>query len=326
MAPCLLVGDIGGTNARFALANPEVPGFSDELTLDCGDFVSTDLAIDAYLAKINAPQPSVVCIAAAGPVVDGDIQLTNSDWSIETPGLESKFAGASVRLLNDFDAIAYSIPLLSASDCIAVGTVPPIDLDKSSFTIGVIGPGTGLGTAGLCRRNGQSFAIGGEGGHVGFAPETELQRELLAQLSKGFDRVAVERLVSGPGIVNVYRALAGILGEKQTQIDAAELFALATEGKDAIATEAVEVFFEVLGQVAGDLALALGAIDGVYIAGGIVKRYPDLVSNSRFRVSFEMKGPYRSMMENIPTSLIMHPQPGLLGASYCAMQMLQGNM
>jgi glucokinase len=326
VAPCLLVGDIGGTNARFAVADAEKPAFSDDLTFDCSEFASADLAIDAYLAEIKAPRPSIVCIAAAGPVVDGNIQLTNSNWSIGTTGLESKFPGAGIFLLNDFDAVAYSIPLLGEADCVAVGKVQAIDLDKESFTIGVIGPGTGLGTAGLCRRNGQSFAIGGEGGHVGFAPTTRLQIDLLAELTQEFDRVPVERLVSGPGAVNIHRALASIRGQANTQTGAADIFALASEGKEDLAIEAVQVFFEVLGQVAGDLALSLGAVDGMYIGGGIVKRYPELLASSRFRASFEMKGPYRSMMENIPTQLIMHPQPGLLGASYCAMQMLHGDM
>jgi glucokinase len=319
-----LIGDIGGTHARFALADPEKPGFSDELESDCGDFASADLAIDAYLAKIDAPQPSVVCIAAAGPVVSGNIQLTNSSWSIETAALEKKFAGASIRLLNDFDAIAWSIPLLGDSDCIVVGSAPPIGLDKNSFTIGVIGPGTGLGTAAFCCRNGQSFVVGGEGGHIGFAPETAVQMELLAEMNKEFDRVPVERLVSGPGIVNICRALAAIRGKKDPNSSAAGIFDSALAGKEPIATETVEIFFEVLGQVAGDLALSLGAIDGIYIAGGIVRRYPELIAKSRFRSAFEMKGPYRSMMKNIPTQLIMHPQPGLLGAGYCALQMLQG--
>lgn len=326
MSACLLVGDIGGTNARFAIASAEKPAFRNEMTFDCADFASADLVVNAYLDKVKAPQPSVICIAAAGPVVDDCIQLTNSSWRIHAAELKQRYPGAAVRLLNDFDAIAYAIPLLRQSDCIAIGTAKPTDLDSENFTIGVIGPGTGLGTAGLCRRNGQSFAIGGEGGHVGFAPETRLQRDLLAELSKEFDRVADEHLLSGPGIVNIYNALARIKGEKADQKIAEEIFDLACKAKHTLAGEATQIFFEVLGQAAGNLALCLGAVDGMYIGGGICKRYPELLAKSRFRSGFERKGPYRSMMENIPTQLITQSEPGLAGASYCALETLRGEM
>ncbi len=320
--PCLLVGDIGGTNARFALADPQTPGFSKEITLKCRDFASAEIAIDAYLKKIGAPQPSAICIAAAGPIVDGNVRFTNNRWSLETSAMEKTFGGASVRLLNDFQAIAYSIPHLQLRNCMPVGSPPPIDLNKPDFTIGIAGPGTGLGIAGLCKRNEQTYPISGEGGHIGFAPETQVQVDLLAQLRDQFDRVCDERLVSGPGVVNIFQALCNIRGEKILPLGAAEIFSLASDGRHMTARESVEIFFEILGQVAGNLALALGAFDGIYIAGGIVGRKPELITNSRFRTGFERKGRHRSLMEKIPTMVIMHPQPGLLGASYCALQTL----
>ncbi len=320
--PCLLVGDIGGTNARFALASSKSPGYSSELTFKCRAFASADLAINAYLREIKAARPDVICFAAAGPIIDGNVRFTNNSWSLGTGELENAFDGASIRLLNDFEAIAYSIPHLVEEDCLSVGLPPPVDLSRSNYTIGIIGPGTGLGTAGLCKRDGQIYPIIGEGGHVGFAPETQVQADILAQLREQFERVCDERLVSGPGIVNIYHALNHIRGETVTHITAADVFSRASDGDDGTAKEAVEIFFEVLGQVAGNLALTLGAFDGIFIGGGIVARKPDLIASSRFRTGFEHKGRYRSLMEKIPTQVILHPHPGLLGASSCALQML----
>lgn len=319
---CLLVGDIGGTNARFALANADSPGFSRAKTFKCRDFASADLAMSAYLQEIKAPQPSVICIAAAGPLVDGDIRFTNNRWSMRTSELEKEFTGARVRLLNDFQAIAYSIPHLGPEEYFPIGLPAPLDLTAGDYTIGIIGPGTGLGVAALCKRGGHVFPIVGEGGHIGFSPETRVQVDLLAQLRDEFDRVSDERLVSGPGIVNIYRALSKLRKQKITHASAAEIFSLAAAGNNPSAAETVQVFFELLGQVAGNLALYLGAAHGIFIAGGIVARNPALIVNSRFRTGFERKGRHRSLMEKIPTCVISHPHPGLLGASCCALEMV----
>lgn len=322
-APCLLIGDIGGTNARFALGNSQSPGFSSELTLKCRDYDSADIAINAYLRKIKAPQPDIICIAAAGPVVDGRVRFTNNNWCLEESELEKTFNGARIRLLNDFEAIAFSIPYLLSEEYMQVGLPALTDLNKDEYLVGIVGPGTGLGTAGLCKKGGRLFPIVGEGGHNGFAPETRVQMKILALLHEQYDRVCDERLVSGPGIVNLYQALARIRNKNVAHITAAEIFSLATKSSDEMAQEAIEIFFEILGQVAGNLALTLGAFDGIFIGGGIVARKPALIANSRFRTGFERKGRHRSLMEKTPTHVILHPHPGLLGVSYCAQQMLQ---
>ena len=147
-----------------------------------------------------------------------------------------------------------------------------------------------------------------------------MQIDLLTVLREQFDRVSTERLVSGPGIENIYWALTRLRGEKRTQLAPAEIFEAAVSNRDELAAEAAHLFFEILGQEAGNLALTLGASDGIYIAGGIAKRYPDFLKNSRFRSGFESKGRYRTLMERIPTQLILHDQPGLLGAAYCVLQ------
>jgi glucokinase len=324
--PCLLVGDIGGTNARFALANAENPGFSHEKTYQCADFASANQAIGAYLKDNNANNPKAICIAAAGPIVDGVVRFTNNSWRIETKDLRNEFDTPGVKLLNDFEAIAYSVPWLQQSDILSVGLPEPKNLKGTDFTLGVLGPGTGLGAAGLCKRGDQISPIVGEAGHLGFAPETQVQVELLSQLRERFDRVSDERLVSGPGMENIYWALSKIRGEKNAQLSAAEIFSAASESGDSAAAESVQLFFEILGQVAGNLALSLGATDGIYIAGGVVKRNLKLIANSRFRTGFEGKGRHRSLMEKIPTQVILYSQPGLLGASYCAIEIMKGNM
>ena len=322
--PCLLVGDIGGTNARFALADPSRPGFSDAATLRCNDYDTAEKAIRAYLDSVKATPPDVICLAAAGPIVDQSVRFTNNHWSLATADLKAVFDTDRVTLLNDFEAIAYSIPFLGPDDCEPIGLPEAGPLSSGDITVGILGPGTGLGAVGLIRCAGRLIPIVGEFGHVGFAPESRLQIDVLSALRERFDRVSVERLVSGPGLENVYWALSRVHGDKTQSPSAKDIFAKAADSSDPRAAEAVQFFFETLGQVAGNLALALTASDGIYIAGGIARRYPEMLANSRFRLGFESKGRHRTLMEVIPTQLVMYPEPGLLGASYYALELLTG--
>lgn len=317
----LLIGDIGGTNARFALADDKKPGFSAEATLKCADFASADDAIKQYLRDAGAKSPDVICLAAAGPIVEQRVRFTNNPWSIAATELAEHFGITRVRLLNDFEAIAYSIPFLDKEHLQPVGLPEPQPLDGEDYMVGILGPGTGLGAVGLRKHGNLLLPIAGEASHGGFAPESQVQIDMLMALRERHDRVSSERFVSGPGIENIYWALCRIHDEQRPQLKAAEIFAKAKDGTDPRAAEAVQMFFEILGQVAGDYALALGARDGIFIAGGIVRRYPELLENSRFRSGFEAKGRHRSLMERIPTQLITHEQPGLLGASYCALEL-----
>jgi glucokinase len=320
----LLVGDIGGTNARFALALPDGSGFGHEKAYKCRDFAQAELAIHAYLDQLGLTQPAAICIAAAGPVIDGKVLFTNNSWSLETEQLANAFPGSRVSLINDFEAIAYSLPYLRETDSITVGPVTAPDLGVSDYNLALLGPGTGLGAGGLCRRNGHVYPVIGEGGHVGYAPETELQTAILVELRKKYERVCDERLLSGPGVTNIYQALAAVSGVTGEAPDPAEIFAMASDCRDDLCVATVDIFFEVLGQVAGNLALSLGAYQGVFIAGGIVAQHPELIVNSRFRQGFEAKGRHRRLMEQISTRAIVHPNPGLLGASYCARSLVQG--
>lgn len=316
---CLLIGDIGGTNARFALATTDRPGFHGVVEVQCEDFASADDAIIHYLETTNTGTPDAVCLAAAGPVVNDSVKVTNNHWDISAADTRADFGIEAVRLINDFTAIAYSIPLLTENEVQTIGGHDHRSLPKDRFDVAILGPGTGLGVAGLCRRGETLVPITGEGGHVGFAPETPLQTEILAVLHERFGRVSAERLIAGSGLENIYQALATIRGEEGNKLSAAEIFV--ARANDRLANETVDVFFELLGQVSGDLALTLGAVDGVYIAGGIAKRYPEILESSRFREAFESKGRRRAFMERIPTRLITYDQPGLLGAAYCVLEL-----
>lgn len=313
----LLIADIGGTNARFALAKHDVVGFEKPKTLKCADFSTATDAIRHYLASVSASKPAAVCLAAAGPVIDDTLVVTNNDWTLSTSDLRSSLGVQSVHLLNDFEAISRSIPHIESQYLEPVGRVSQQSLPDDAFSVAVVGPGTGFGSGGLYKRDGRLVPVVGEGGHIGFAPKSKVQIEILEVLRDRYERVCVERLLSGSGIENIYWALNVLRGERRSHLSAVEIFSAAADGTDADAADATQLFFEVLGQVAGDIALVLGATDGVYIAGGIAKRYPEMLHISGFRNAFESKGHHRSMMERIPTRLITYEEPGLLGAASC---------
>jgi glucokinase len=191
-----LIGDIGGTNARFALASQDSPRYAKELLLPCADFESAHLAIDHFLKKTRAGSPKILCLAAAGPVVAQKVRFTNNRWSLDAKDLASTYAGARVRLLNDFEAIAHSIPFLGPADCLHIGLPEAGALPADQYTVGIIGPGTGLGAVGLKRIDNVNVPIAGEAGHIGFSPATQVQIEVLTVLRQRFDRVSSEPAVS----------------------------------------------------------------------------------------------------------------------------------
>ena len=316
-ATCL-IGDIGGTNARFALLYSDSGGYMEERVYACAEHASLEQGIEAYLRDLGLRGAGAICLAVAGPIVDGAVRFTNSRWTIDERRLRAGFGTGRVRLINDFEAIAHAVPLLGPDDLFRIGKPPAPDLSRGNHRIAVLGPGTGLGAAGLLCRGGRATVLATEAGHVGFAPETAEQRELLARLQARFERVSDERVASGAGLENIYRALNP---EDNDPASAAELFEHARRGQPA-ATRAIHLFFELLGQIAGNLALSLGAFQGIYIAGGIVQQHLDLFPAKRFRSGFENKGRHRGIMARVPTLAIRHPQPGLLGASHAAGRML----
>lgn len=318
--PRLLIGDIGGTFARFALADATAGKYRDMAGYQCADHPSATAAIRHYLKEMAMDLPEEICLAVAGPIVDDAVRFTNNDWNISSKQLKAEFGATQVKLINDFEAKALAITTLADDERLAIGNSTRADLQSDRFTVGIIGPGTGLGAAGLLRREDRDTALVTEAGHASFAPENSLQQEIDSLLRKKYGRVSNERLLSGPGIENIYRALRQIHGKNVNEVGAAQIGGDALAETDDIAVETCELFFEVLGQVAGDFALSTGSFEGIFISGGIVARYVETLRNSKFRSAFENKGRYRSLMQNIPTELITQPQSGLNGASICGVR------
>ncbi|MEM1433086.1 MAG: glucokinase [Pseudomonadota bacterium] len=309
-----LVGDIGGTNARFALVAGD-NAYRQERVFSCESFSDADAAIAAYLDETQTSHLDAIYIAAAGRVMNGACRFMNNHWFIDEAALRARFGCARAGVFNDFVAVAYGLPGLHIDYCTEVGhSMAPVVLEED-FNIGVIGPGTGLGAGALLGRGGQRIPIESEAGHMAFAPESTLQRELLDSLAHRFERVSCERLLSGLGLENIYLGLAEVHGLSVKAQSAAQIFAQSQDRACCIEREATDLFFSVLGQVTGDLALAYGVKQGMYVAGGIVQRYPSMLRESQFRACFTNKGRHSELLERVPTYLVEHPYPGLFGAA-----------
>lgn len=314
----ILIADIGGTNARFALSTEAPQFFTQAQTLEAAEFEHVSDAIDTYLHSHGINQLGSIALAVAGPIRNEKVVFPNSHWSIDCADLRKRYKVENATLLNDWEAISYSLSSLGKNDLINIGgNWGP--LNDADYSVGAIGPGSGLGMSGLLRRDKKLIPLVTEGGHAGFSPENQLQGEILSYLHQKFDdRISRERLLSGPGLVNIHEALCSIHGHDNPGLIAADIAVAGINKTDAICQETFDLFFEMLGQVAGDIALALGAYDGIFIGGGICQRYPAHLAESRFRKGFENKGRHSHLMKDLPTWLISHKNPGLLGASVYA--------
>lgn len=320
-----LLADIGATNARFALSfgNNQL---ERQQVLQCDDFDRVEDAVDAYLLANKITDIQNVCIAAAGPVIDDQIRLTNNHWHVHGRELVKQYQLKNAFLLNDFEAIAYSLPQLSDNQLLPVGYSDASSKQNENFTYVVLGPGSGLGVASLIQRNQTIYPIVTEGGHVGFAPMSDLQSLILKSLSQKYKQISNEMLLSGPGIINIYQTLCEVNNEKPQFQTSAQIGSAADNEEDSLCVQTMELFFEILGQVAGDLALTFAAFQGVYIAGGIVRRYPRLLAKSRFRTGFENKTQHQALLQVTPTYLIVEADPGLIGANYYATSKLHDSV
>ena len=312
-----LVADIGGTNARFALielhAQSEIVLLHQQ-TLRCANYASLLAAVEAYLADINESLTSVdsATLAVAGPVDDDWFAMTNNPWEFSIKATADALALQSLSVINDYTAIAYAIPWLKLDGYVEVGNAKGAD---PTAPVAIIGPGTGLGVGGFVRREEVFIPLNSEGGHSHFAPLNALEIDILHFLVRKYGRVSNERLLSGPGLEDLYQALAHIQDRAVKALTAAEITQAAIDDSDTLASDTVNQFCASLGSVAGDLALCLGAKGGVYIAGGIVPRFIDFFQHSPFRERFTAKGRFSAYNSEIPTRVITAPQPGLLGAA-----------
>ncbi len=308
-----LVADIGGTNARFALVEPDPesgPAPGEPVALPCADFAGIAEACAAAIARLGAA-PRRAALAVAGPVAvpgAGDrVTMTNLDWSFSIRKLCRGLGLERLLVVNDFQAIAWSLPALGGGDVEPIG---PALAAVEGAACAVLGPGTGLGQSGLIPGPDGAAAIAGEGGHVDFAPQDDDQAEIRGLLLGRRDHVALEDILSGPGLVALYKALGALRGLDAPLDDPA---AIAAAGAAEPAGEACAMFARILGQAAGNLALILGAQGGVYIAGGVVPALGARFDHAAFRQGFEAKGRFAPYLRPIPTWLIRHPTPALIG-------------
>src|SRR6185437_14095932 len=259
----VLLADIGGTNARFALTNGRTIGPIEHLHV--ADFPSANDAIAAVLDRHAAEPPAAAVLGVAGPVENNRCHITNSGWLLDGAELTKRFGLASVHLLNDFEALGWSLPGLQPADLFRVGGQAP----TPGAPMLVLGPGTGFGTAGLFMQDNQPLVVVTEAGHATLSATSEREEKVIAQLRRQFGHVSIERVLSGSGLENLYHALALVDGVAAPQRDAAGITHAALDGSCAVSVAALDMFCGFLGGVAGNLALTFCARGGVYIAGGI---------------------------------------------------------
>lgn len=311
----LVALDIGGTNARFALAEVSggrVVSLADPVTLHTADHATFRSAWEHFARTVGKPLPRAVAIAIAGPVHGKTIHFTNNPWVIRPATLRQELDIDRFTLVNDFEAVGHAVAQASDADFVTL-CGPDIPLPDTG-TISIVGPGTGLGVAHIWRDSGQYRVQATEGGHTDFAPLDSLEDSILSRLRKKYPRVSVERVVSGPGIVEIYEALAVIEGRPVQLRDDKAIWQMGMSGEDSLAAAAVERFCLSLGSAAGDIALAQGG-SAVVIAGGLGQRIRDNLLTSGFADRFRAKGRFEAMMAAMPVKLITHPQPGLFGAA-----------
>ena len=312
----LLVGDVGGTNARFALAHiiDGKPVLEHHESFPASEHPTFLGGVKAFIDGC-AVKPTGGVIAVAGPVTDGEIDLTNSPWQVSETELATLGLNP-VRLINDFEALAWGAPVVPADQLASLGG--PDDGEEHS-TIAILGPGTGFGVSALARDiHGNEIAMPSEGGHASFAPGDAVEDEILRILRRRYDRVSIERLICGPGLLNMHRALAEIDGRETHIDDPAQITTDAMENPNSACGATLARFCAILGAAAGDIALTTGARGGIYIAGGIAPRILPFLKASPFRERFERKGRFADYMATIPTRVILHKHAALLGAARVA--------
>jgi glucokinase len=303
----ILLGDIGATNARFTLlSNGTMNAISSFEVAKFGQF-SDALAI---FIKEHSRETRIhqALLAIAGPVRGERVALTNSSWVIDSRELQKRF-GLRVRIINDFEAVALSLPSLTSADLAGIGD----GKSEVGAPMAVLGPGTGLGVACLVDRSDRRAVIASEGGHATLAPACEQEDRIVNQLRKRFGHVSAERAISGSGLESIYQAIAALEGLEIPPLNAAEITKSALSGECQLARRSLQAFCAFLGSFAGNVALTFGARGGVYIAGGISPRILDFLIRSEFRERFEAKGRLQSYLEAIPTYVITHPAAALIG-------------
>jgi glucokinase len=310
-----LLGDVGGTNARFGWQANAHSGIEHVLVLPCAAHETLEAAIRTYLELKSLPMPRAGALGIANPITGDVIRMTNHHWSFSITEMQRSLGLQQLNVINDFTALALALPSIARDNLVQVGgTVAQAYAPKA-----LIGAGTGLGVSGLMPTdaNDHWVAIAGEGGHVTLAAQTESEYRVIELIRQRYGHVSAERVLSGQGLVDLYLALRQL--QKQQPVDvagAAEITAWALQDKDPLALQSIDMFAGFLGSVTGDLALTLGARGGVYLGGGIVPRWLGWFETSQFRERFEAKGRFNAYLKDIPVWVINAAEsPALMGAA-----------
>ncbi|TMO01478.1 glucokinase [Pseudoalteromonas sp. S558] len=314
----ILVADVGGTNARFAL----ITSFDDSKnqftiehnnTFPSADFGSLEKALTLYLSTVSHIKPTRACLAVAGPIKAGQVHLTNLGWHFSVNEFKQHFEFEQLEVINDFAAFAYASPYLDPQQNVTIKTG---QADENA-NIGVMGPGTGFGAACLVRTSHSTSVLSSEGGHISLAAVNELDVLLINELRKEHPHVSVETVFSGPGITHLYKAMAAVKGIPAKNLDAAQISSLANSGECAVCDATLNQFCDWIGSVAGDLALAYGTLGGLFIGGGILPRMQSRLLESRFVERFSQKGIMSQYAGQIPVTLVTQDNIPLIGAAAC---------
>ncbi|MFO8140620.1 MAG: glucokinase [Marinobacter sp.] len=306
-----LVGDIGGTHARFALVERGSVALLHTRTLKCHDYPGPQAAIAEYLASVPGPSVSEACFAVAAPVTGNTVAMTNNHWRFDIDSLRNCFGWRRFHLVNDYTAMALGVLHVPQDKLVPVGG----PAQRQSGALLIMGPGTGLGVSALVPSGQDWLPLSTEGGHVDFAPTDDLESRILNQLRPRFGRVSVERLLCGEGLMNLYQALAVIRALPAELTTPEQITEVALTGSGELAQEALQRFCQILGQVAGNAALTLGSFGGVYLCGGILPAILPFFLTSNFRHEFDNKGRMRPLLAATPVWVVQDTLSGLYGAA-----------
>lgn len=307
----ILIGDIGGTNARFCILLEAGSEPVQLTTVKTADYASIDDAIRSAILDKTSVKPVSTLLAVAGPIESDEIPLTNCHWIVKPKDMLAKLGLSDVIVINDFEAQALAIAALGDDNRERIG---PERADMMASRV-VLGPGTGLGVAGLVYARNMWFPVPGEGGHVDIGPRSARDYQVFPHLEAIEGRIAGEQILCGRGLVNLYRAICTTDGVSPAYTDPADITANGLNGANAQAQETLSLFSTYLGRIAGDMALIFMARGGVYLAGGISQKIIPALKLPEFRAAFEDKAPHKALMASIPTYVVTHPQAALAGLS-----------
>lgn len=305
-----LVADIGGTNARFALET--APHQIEQAhVLPCKDYDTIVDAARAYLRMAGQPQIAHAAVAIANPIVGDWVQMTNHHWAFSIETTRQALGLETLIFLNDFTAQALAVTQTQDKDLVQIGGRMPVERQPKA----VIGPGTGLGVSGLVYSPAGWVALAGEGGHTSFPPFDDMEVTIWQYAKNKYGHVSAERFLSGAGLSLIYEALAAKEKAKPVKLTPSEITERALSGASPLCRQTLDIFCAMLGTVASNLALTLGARGGVYLCGGIIPRVLDYFKNSSFRSRFENKGRFEAYLAAIPVFVVLSEFPGITGAA-----------